>query len=355
MTSFTVSVTGNEVNSNNAIKVKNVIYTENLGTGDIWGMHFKVEWNPLSVGLEYISDWKKEIQNIELQDDWIYIVAFSEWTCWKCNDFIPFAQDSSKTYYAEQKVFAFNYNDDNIGVANSDGIEINSQWYQDFQKYFNFIWYNKGYSDWVQQTKQKIVDIKDSFYQYSEAKYFQITYAGSYIIGKVIEINDQIPYEVFIDIWEKLRLAGTWAIAIWSIVCISWVEYAAVYTLNTDGALIIPWFITLWTCWIGASIIWGWAVIWWVWFLMEWSGKIWKATQWTWWKPPKWSKQDKELSKWEIQKLKDMGIDIHDLKPKKNWSYFDLFKDKNGDIYFKRKTGHISTEPQYTWFNINNF
>lgn len=62
---------------------------------------------------------------------------------------------------------------------------------------------------------------------------------------------------------------------------------------------------------------------------MEWGGKIGKSTQrggWSgWW--PKWSKQNKVLNSWEIQKLKNKGIDIHDLKPKKNGSFFDLFKD----------------------------
>jgi hypothetical protein len=56
-------------------------------------------------------------------------------------------------------------------------------------------------------------------------------------------------------------------------------------------------------------------------------------------KPKNKSKQDKMLSKGEIKKLKGNGYDIHDLKGGKNASRYDLYKDKNGNIYVKRKGG----------------
>jgi hypothetical protein len=66
-------------------------------------------------------------------------------------------------------------------------------------------------------------------------------------------------------------------------------------------------------------------------------------------------KQDKMLSSWEIKKLKSKWINIHDLKPKKNGSKFDLFKDKIGEIYYKRKTWRGTSNPEYPWYNINDF
>jgi hypothetical protein len=59
--------------------------------------------------------------------------------------------------------------------------------------------------------------------------------------------------------------------------------------------------------------------------------------------------QDKKLSKGEIKKLKDAGIDPHDLKPN---SKYDLFKDKDGNIIVKPKSGVGPGDP--TGLNINN-
>jgi RHS repeat-associated protein len=64
-------------------------------------------------------------------------------------------------------------------------------------------------------------------------------------------------------------------------------------------------------------------------------------------------KKDKKLSNGEIKRLKDNGIDPHSLKPKKNGSKFDLFKDRNGNIIVKPKNGSGPGDP--TFFNINNF
>jgi RHS repeat-associated protein len=64
------------------------------------------------------------------------------------------------------------------------------------------------------------------------------------------------------------------------------------------------------------------------------------------------SKQDKKLSKGEINNLKDNGIDPHDLKPRKNGSKFDLFKRPNGDICVKPKSGIGPGED--TGININD-
>jgi hypothetical protein len=60
----------------------------------------------------------------------------------------------------------------------------------------------------------------------------------------------------------------------------------------------------------------------------------------------------KRLSKGEIKKLQDHGIDPHDLKPKYQGSRYDLFKDENGDIVVLPKNG--VGEPQPTGYNINN-
>ncbi|ENT6808092.1 polymorphic toxin type 33 domain-containing protein [Vibrio vulnificus] len=61
---------------------------------------------------------------------------------------------------------------------------------------------------------------------------------------------------------------------------------------------------------------------------------------------------DKKLSKGEIDKLKGHGIDPHDLKPKKNGSKYDLFKDRDGNIFVKPKKGNGPGE--FTGFNIYN-
>jgi RHS repeat-associated protein len=58
--------------------------------------------------------------------------------------------------------------------------------------------------------------------------------------------------------------------------------------------------------------------------------------------------QMKKLSPGEIKKLKDKGIDPHNLKPN---SKYDLFKDKDGNIYVKPKDGSGPGDP--TGININ--
>ena len=54
------------------------------------------------------------------------------------------------------------------------------------------------------------------------------------------------------------------------------------------------------------------------------------------------AKQMKKLSKGEIKAPKDRGIDPHDLKPN---SKFDLFKDKDGNIFVKPKNGAGPGDP----------
>ncbi|MGK7880122.1 MAG: polymorphic toxin type 33 domain-containing protein, partial [Crocosphaera sp.] len=44
-------------------------------------------------------------------------------------------------------------------------------------------------------------------------------------------------------------------------------------------------------------------------------------------------RQDKLLTPYEIAKLKQSGVDIHDLKGGKNASKKDLYKDEQGNIY----------------------
>ena len=58
------------------------------------------------------------------------------------------------------------------------------------------------------------------------------------------------------------------------------------------------------------------------------------------------------LSREEVKRLQNSGIDPHDLKPKKHGSRYDLFKDKDGNIYVMNKDG--SGEPDGTGININD-
>jgi hypothetical protein len=63
-------------------------------------------------------------------------------------------------------------------------------------------------------------------------------------------------------------------------------------------------------------------------------------------------KQDKLLSKGEVDALKKMGVDIHDLKGKKNASQRDLYKTADGEIVVKPKGGAGPGEP--TGYNIKD-
>jgi hypothetical protein len=64
------------------------------------------------------------------------------------------------------------------------------------------------------------------------------------------------------------------------------------------------------------------------------------------------SYQVKRLSKGEIKRLKDNGIDPHSLKPEPN-SRYDLFKDNKGNIEVRPKSGEGPGDP--TSLNINNY
>jgi hypothetical protein len=59
--------------------------------------------------------------------------------------------------------------------------------------------------------------------------------------------------------------------------------------------------------------------------------------------------QDKKLSPGEIKRLKDNGIDPHDLKPN---SWYDLFKDRQGNIIVKPKDGSGPDDP--TGLNLHD-
>jgi hypothetical protein len=63
--------------------------------------------------------------------------------------------------------------------------------------------------------------------------------------------------------------------------------------------------------------------------------------------------QDKLLSRGEIAKLKQSGIDVHALKGGRGASKLDLYKDEIGNIYIKLKGGIDVGEP--TGLNINDF
>ena len=64
-------------------------------------------------------------------------------------------------------------------------------------------------------------------------------------------------------------------------------------------------------------------------------------------------RQDKKLTPGEIDKLKAEGIDVHELKWRKNAGRRDLFKDKQGNIIAKPKSGEGQGEP--TGLNIKDF
>jgi RHS repeat-associated protein len=63
-------------------------------------------------------------------------------------------------------------------------------------------------------------------------------------------------------------------------------------------------------------------------------------------------KSVKKISSGEIKKLEQAGHDIHELKGKKNSSKRDLFKDNNGNIEVRPKSGEGPGDP--TGININN-
>lgn len=63
--------------------------------------------------------------------------------------------------------------------------------------------------------------------------------------------------------------------------------------------------------------------------------------------------QDKKLSKSEIRRLKKAGYDVHDLKGGKGASRYDLFKDRQGNIYVKPKSG--AGPGDSLGINIKNF
>jgi len=64
-------------------------------------------------------------------------------------------------------------------------------------------------------------------------------------------------------------------------------------------------------------------------------------------------RQDEKLTSDEIARLKKGGIDIHQLKGKYRASQKYLYKDREGNIYVKPKSGQAAGE--YTGFNINDF
>lgn len=55
-------------------------------------------------------------------------------------------------------------------------------------------------------------------------------------------------------------------------------------------------------------------------------------------------KQFHKLTPFEIRKLQDAKLDPHDLKPRKNASRYDLFKDEQGNVYVCLKAGCTSMD-----------
>jgi RHS repeat-associated protein len=55
--------------------------------------------------------------------------------------------------------------------------------------------------------------------------------------------------------------------------------------------------------------------------------------------------QDKSLTSGEIKKLEQAGYDVHELKGGKHTGHTDLFKDRDGNIYQKPKSGGGDGDP----------
>ena len=63
-------------------------------------------------------------------------------------------------------------------------------------------------------------------------------------------------------------------------------------------------------------------------------------------------KQDKKLTRGDIEKLKNNGIDPEELKGGKSTGKTDLYKDRSGNIYVKPKGGGGEGDP--TGINLRN-
>ena len=167
--SFTVYVAGDdeeEVFEDDAEIVNNIVYTQDLSTGDIGWMYFEVGWNPTEVWIEYTSSEWVEIQTLQLQEDWVYVVAFSQETCDWCNNFKPYAEYWNDRHYAQEETFVFNYTWDNIGVANAeeDWVEINSFNLNQFKENLSWVLHFSGWKSAFNQAKYKVVDVKDKYW-----------------------------------------------------------------------------------------------------------------------------------------------------------------------------------------------
>jgi hypothetical protein len=71
------------------------------------------------------------------------------------------------------------------------------------------------------------------------------------------------------------------------------------------------------------------------------------------WHGPRNPAQDRRLTPHEIEQLREAGIDVHQLKGGKGASQRDRFRDRDGHIYVKPKSGRGPGEP--TGLNIRDF
>lgn len=118
----------------------------------------------------------------------------------------------------------------------------------------------------VQKTYTSILDLSDT------------------VLQKLIEVSDNIPDNLFQDIWQSLQTAGVTGIAIGWAVCADWTKVAGVYYYTTEWEAILTW-VTV----VGSCSVWWVIAAWWVitlgaWMLMAWDGSP-KWSTWTWWKP----------------------------------------------------------------------
>jgi len=186
---------------------------------------------------------------------------------------------------------------------------------------------------WVIFTEEEKKILKDQFKVYYDTTIHTLDNVAQEVVEKLIEINNQIPYELFVQEWQKLeRFWWAW-ISFWSIVCVWWMTYAWTYAIATDGGLVLWWVVAWWACvtwWaIGASA----SVIWWAWVLMQAGWNFWRGTQW----PVKKSNNQiqKDIERWKTPK----DVDRID--------YARLSEHEKVHIHFKKNDSALNID--WTW------
>ncbi len=139
----------------NLLKISVIEYVEDISTWNIWGLHFKISqdilWSISNVWVEFIN-WNgvKEKQELKIQADGEYIVAFSNQSCNGCKNLKPYYLISWNT-----DTYTASFDDENIVVASSS--------YEIFRSVLTNIWFWKWYDKEYNRVKswviQKIIQI----------------------------------------------------------------------------------------------------------------------------------------------------------------------------------------------------